>query len=81
MCGFAKGESVGLFYGRPASGRSRKALRQPDAALDDEPPRLRQQACPRSGMRAIVLPFVITLLIRKTRSGWQAKLRVIILVK
>ena len=29
----------------------------------------------------MVLPFVITLLIRKTRSGWQAKLRVIILVK
>ncbi len=29
----------------------------------------------------MVLPFVITLHIRKTRSGWQAKLRVIILVR
>ena len=29
----------------------------------------------------MVVPFVITLHIRKTRSGWHAKLRVIILVK
>ena len=29
----------------------------------------------------MVVPFVITLHIRKTRSGWLAKLRVIILVK
>ncbi len=29
----------------------------------------------------MVLPIVITLHFRKTRSGWQAKLRVIVLIR
>ncbi len=29
----------------------------------------------------MVLPIVITLHVRKTRSGWQAKLRIMLLIK
>lgn len=60
----------------PLSGAQRQAPCQPASTGEDEPHRPRQRLCSRAGVMMMGMPVLITLEIRKTRTGWSVRVRV-----